>query len=265
MSKCRMLSEEERLACPALVVEGLTTSFSHGSKKFTLEPISFELERGFILGLIGQNGAGKSTFLRLLTQQVARKKGHFSVAGIDVRENPLMAQRTIGYVGEDLHLLPRNTVMENGTAFGAFFKDYSEERYRDYLKRFEIGENMLCGKLSKGETTRVQLAFALSHSPELLVLDEPTSGMDPLFRQEFLTMLQEELMKERTSVIFSTHITEDLDKIADYILLLEKGKVGFLLSKEELWEQLREENGEVLTIQKMMYQRAKEADHEGNH
>ena len=128
----------------------------------------------------------------------------------------------------------------------------------ELLSRFEVGAEKLGSALSKGETTKAQLAFALSHKPELLLLDEPTGGLDTVMRREFLYVLQSELVEERMGIIFSTHITEDLDKVADYIAMLEKGELLFCESKEELSERLTGENGERLSLKQLMVRLCKE-------
>lgn len=249
------LSEEERLKCPAVSVSGLGTSFSHiGEKKFEMQDISFSLERGYILGLIGRNGSGKSTLLRMILQSIRRKRGSVVVAGYDTAADAVLAKQAVGYVGEDLELLPKETLQGNGRLFGAFFPKYHEKVFLDYLERFELSPEKSAEKLSKGEKTRMLFSFALSHEPELLLMDEPTGGLDPVIRKEFLTVMQEALEGERLGVIFSTHITEDLDKVADYVMMLENGNMLFYKTKEELWEEFRKDTGEVLSLQKMMYQ-----------
>ncbi len=253
-------SEEERLQAPAVSVSGVGTSFFHFKEKsFKLQDISFTLERGYILGLIGRNGSGKSTLLRILLQSIPRKRGSISIAGYDAATNATAAKRAVGYVGEDLEFFTNETLLENGRIMGGFFPVFHEKLYLEYLERFELSAQRKADRLSKGEATRAALAFALSHEPELLLLDEPTGGLDPLFRQEFLTVLQESLLEEKMGIIFSTHITEDLDKIADYVMMLEKGRMLFYKSKEELWEELKREQGEELSLQKMMYRISKEA------
>lgn len=245
--------EAERLSCPALVVEGVEKSFFHfGEGKFKLQDISFTLERGYMLGLIGRNGAGKSTLIQMIMQNIPRKRGRLVVASYDVATHAAEAKRVIGYVGEEFHFLPKETLRENGRVLGMFYPEFSMERYSELLSRFEVGAEKLAGKLSKGETTKAQLAFALSHKPELLLLDEPTGGLDPVVRREFLNVLQAELMDERMGIIFSTHITEDLDKGADYVGMMEAGQLLFYETKEELLERLTGENGERLTLKQLM-------------
>lgn len=251
--------EKERLSRPAVKVQGLEKSFFRfGEGKFTIQDISFTLERGYMLGLIGRNGAGKSTLLRMLLQNLPRKKGSMEIAGYDVATHAAESKRLVGYVGEDFYFLPKETLRENGRIFGAYYPDYDEGRYLSFLSRFEVGAEKLGSQLSKGETTKAQLAFALAHNPELLLLDEPTGGLDPVVRREFLYVLQSELVEERMGIIFSTHITEDLDKVADYIAMMEKGKLLFYESKEELLERLTGVNGERLSLKQLMVKLCKE-------
>ncbi len=245
--------EQLRLQRPAVEIKGVGTSFFHfGEGRFALSDISFTLERGYMLGLIGRNGAGKSTLLRILLQSIPRKRGSVEIAGYDVAVDAVLAKQAVGYVGEDFLFLPKETLRENGRILGQFYSFFDEERYLELLSRFEVGSGKLAGELSKGETTKAQFAFALSHKPELLLLDEPTGGLDPVVRREFLYALQAELEEEKMGIIFSTHITEDLDKVADYIAMLEKGQLLFYESKEELWERMRSENGERMTLRRLM-------------
>lgn len=251
--------EAERLAEPALKVQGLTKSFFHfGAGKFSIKDVSFTLERGYMLGLIGRNGAGKSTLLRMIMQNLSRKKGLLEIGGYDVTTHAAEAKKLIGYVGEDFHFLSKDTLRENGRVLGMFYPEFDMSRYLELLTRFELGAEKIAGQLSKGETTKAQLAFALAHRPELLLLDEPTGGLDPVVRRDFLYVLQSELIEERMSIIFSTHITEDLDKVADYVAMMEKGELLFCETKEELMERLAGENGERLTLKQLMVRLCRE-------
>jgi len=253
--------EAERLAKPALKVQGLEKSFFRfGSGKFAVKDISFTLERGYMLGLIGRNGAGKSTLLRLILQSLPRKRGVLQIAGYDVATHATEAKKLVGYVGEDFYFLTKETLKENGRVLGMFYPEFSMDRYLKLLGRFELGAEKLAGQLSKGENTKAQLAFALAHKPELLLLDEPTGGLDPVVRREFLYVLQSELMDERMSIIFSTHITEDLDKVADYVAMMEKGRLLFYETKDELLERLTGENGERLSLKQLMVKLCREGE-----
>lgn len=240
---------------PALLFQNVSVKMGIGKKhSFCLSDISFSLERGYILGLIGRNGAGKTTLIRSVLQLVPFR-GHVEVAGYSMQKEAMKAKQRIAYIGDDLLFLSNESLKKCGQIYGAFYENYHEERYLELLERLEIGSQQRGGTLSKGQNYRAQLAFALSHEAELLLMDEPTGGLDPIARQLFLRILQEELEKERMGILFSTHVTEDLDKIADYVMLLEKGKMAFWKTKEELWEELRDKSGEVMSLQKMMYLR----------
>lgn len=242
---------------PALLLQNVNVKMGIGKGKhsFCLSDLSFSLERGYILGLIGRNGSGKTTLIRSILQMNSYK-GHMEVAGYSMQKETMKAKKKIAYVGDDLRFLNQESLKQCGRIYGAFYENYHEERFLELLDRLEIGSRLMGNALSKGQTYRAQLAFALSHEAELLLMDEPTGGLDPVARQVFLRILQEELENEKMGILFSTHVTEDLDKVADYVMLLEKGNMVFWKTKEELWEELREENGEIMSLQKMMYLRS---------
>ena len=128
------------------------------------------------------------------------------------------------------------TLLENGRDYGKYYSRYEEKILIEYLGRFDLNSNQAYRKLSKGQKLKFQLAFALAHAPKLLLLDEPTGGLDPVFRQEFLQLMQREVREKMMSVIISTHLTADLDKVADYVMLLDKGESVFYLDKEEMMD-----------------------------
>jgi len=140
------------------------------------------------------------------------------------------------------------TLLQNGREYGRFYKEYSEETLKEYLKRFQLDENCLYKKLSKGQRLKFQFAFALSHNARLLILDEPTGNFDPEFREEFFQVLKEFIADGTRSVVLATHLTEDLDKVADYILYLEKGKTIFAGDIENLHDSYRLVVGERYKI-----------------
>ncbi len=253
--------EAERLAKPALKVQGLTKSFFRpGKGKFAVEDVSFTLERGYMLGLIGRNGAGKSTLLRLILQSLPRKRGTMEIAGYDVATHATEAKKLVGYVGEDFYFLTKETLRENGRVLGMFYPEFSMDRYLELLARFELGAEKPAEQLSKGENTKAQLAFALAHKPELLLLDEPTGGLDPVMRREFLYVLQSELMDERMSIIFSTGSPSMAWSSPGRMAMMEKGRLLFYETKDELLERLVGENGERLTLKQLMVKLCREGE-----
>ena len=215
-----------------LEVKGLTKKYF----SFTLHEVSFTLEPGYILGLTGRNGAGKTTLLHQLVHPETASGGSVIINGIDAKKEPLKAKQEIGVLMEDMPFLFDMTLEQNGTLLGAFSERFSMEKFHAYLKRFELSNDTLYMNLSRGMRMKFQLAFALAHSPKLLLMDEATGGLDVVFRREFYYLLQEAVEKELVSVIISTHVTEDLDKVADYVAFIDGGRLKFYESKEELYE-----------------------------
>lgn len=203
---------------------------------FTLKEVSFSLEPGYILGLTGRNGAGKTTLMKQLIHPETASGGSVVINGIDAKKEPLKAKQEIGVLMEDQPFLLDMTLEQNGTLLGAFYERFDTEKFHAYLKRFDLYPDRIYRNLSRGMRMKFQLAFALAHTPKLLLMDEATGGLDVVFRREFYYLLQEAVEKELVSVIISTHVTEDLDKVADYVAFMEGGRMKFYESKEELYE-----------------------------
>ena len=219
-----------------LEVKGLTKKYF----SFTLKEVSFSLEPGYILGLTGRNGAGKTTLIKQLIHPETASGGSVIINGIDAKADPIAAKQEIGVLMEEQPFLYDVTLEMNGTLLGAFYERFDMEKFHEYLKRFELGRDTTYRNLSRGMRMKFQLAFALAHSPKLLLMDEATGGLDVVFRREFYYLLQEAVEKEMVSVIISTHVTEDLDKVAYYVAFIEGGKMKFYESKEELCEKYRD-------------------------
>ena len=219
-----------------LEVKGLTKKYH----SFTLKDVSFSLEAGYILGLTGRNGAGKTTLINQLIHPESATGGSVSINGIDAKVQPVAAKQEIGVLTEDQPFLMDMTLEMNGRLLGAFYERFDMEKFHGYLKRFELYPDRVYRNLSRGMRMKFQLAFALAHSPKLLLMDEATGGLDVVFRREFYYLLQEAVEKELVSVIISTHVTEDLDKVADYVAFIEGGQMKFYESKEALCEMYRE-------------------------
>ncbi len=215
-----------------LKVEGLCKSY----KDFTLKDISFSLEEGYILGIIGRNGAGKTTLMNCILGTTIYDKGSIRICGSTEQFHANMAKENIGFVVEPGPFFVADTLWRNGELLGPFYKTWDKKVFYQYLRAFDLHPDKIYSDLSKGMKTKFQLAFALAHSPKLMVLDEPTGGLDPVFRQEFLQIMQREVREKMMSVIISTHLTTDLDKVADYVMLLDKGECVFYLDKEEMMD-----------------------------
>lgn len=217
-------------------------------EQFSLGELQFDIPAGYIIGLIGPNGSGKTTLLHLLMGLYNPSEGEIKVDGMTYEDGEKVLLDNLGVVLTEDLFDGSSTLLENGRDYGKYYSRYSEESLKEYLGRFDLKGNLLYKKLSKGQKLKFQLAFALAHEPKLLVLDEPTGNFDPSFREEFFRIIKDFMADGEKSVILATHITEDLDKTADYIIYLEKGKQLFAGDVETLRESYRMVVGETYKI-----------------
>ncbi len=217
----------------ALEVRGLRKAY----RDFTLEDVSFAIPRGYVMGLIGPNGAGKTTIIKLIMNLVSRGAGEVEIFGLDSREHEAEVKSRIGFVYDEPCFPHDATPRDLGWALGPFYPGWSEERYRTLLADFDLPEARKFKKLSHGMQMKLALALALAHDADLILMDEPTAGLDLGFRRELLDQLSAILQDAGKSVLFSTHVTSDLERIADYITFIDRGKLVFTLPKDELRDQ----------------------------
>ncbi|MHC6180152.1 ABC transporter ATP-binding protein [Clostridium sp. JNZ X4-2] len=203
-------------------------------KGFTLNSISFNLPRGYIMGLIGPNGAGKSTTIKLIMNLVKKNSGLIKVFGLDNIKYEKQIKQKIGFVYDAnyFYLDLTTTAMKN--IICRFYKDWDDKTFNRYMDEFNLPGNKKIKQLSKGMKMKYSLAMALSHNAEFIIMDEPTSGLDPVFRSEMLDTLCSIIQDENKSILFSTHITTDLEKIADYITFLNSGRIVFSDTKDNI-------------------------------
>lgn len=213
----------------ALEVEHVGKSY----EKFVLQDINFRLEEGLIMGLIGTNGAGKTTLIHMILG-LLKKSGTIKICGFDTEQDEKKAKDLCGFVLDDNPFLKPVSAIGNARMFGTYYSDWDEKKFLSYCKKFDVDVKKPLMKLSQGTVTKFQLAFALSHNAKLLVFDEPSAGLDPIFRRELIDLMYEIIMEGDRSVIFSTHLTQDLDNVADYITMLHNGQQLFSMSKDEL-------------------------------
>lgn len=205
-------------------------------KDFTLSDISFSLEKGYIMGFIGPNGAGKSTTIKLIMNLLKKDGGEIRVFGLDNIKNEVQVKERIGFVYDESYFYEELTVSEMKRIIAPFYQRWDDNAFNKYLKNFDLPHKKKIKSLSKGMKMKFSLALALSHNADLIIMDEPTSGLDPIFRNEILDILRDLLQDENKGVLFSTHITTDLDKVADYITFINKGEMVLTGAKDEIME-----------------------------
>lgn len=213
-----------------LEVKGLRKNF----KSFALKDISFSLPKGYIMGFIGPNGAGKSTTIKLIMNLLKKDGGQIKVFGKDNIQYEKEIKNHIGFVYDENHFYEELTLSEMKNIIAPFYKTWDDKIFNNYIKMFQLPLNKKVKELSKGMKMKFSLAIALSHNAKLLIMDEPTSGLDPIFRSELLEILQDIIQDGEKSVFFSTHITSDLEKIADYITFIHEGQIVLSTTKDDI-------------------------------
>ena len=229
-----------------LKVENVTKHFE--DFKFVLSDISFSVPKGYICGLIGANGAGKSTLIQLILGLYRLDKGDIYVNGHNTVTDEISTKNDIGYVLSDDLFDSYMTLIENADTYGKYYNRYNRNTFVHYCERFELNYKNKLKTLSKGQKLKFQFAFALAHSPALLLLDEPTANFDPNFRKEFFSILTDFISDGEHSVLLATHLTSDLEIIGDYITFLHKGKLVFSEDRETLLDSYRILQGEAYKL-----------------
>ena len=198
--------------------------------RFSLKDVSFNLEEGTIMGLIGRNGAGKTTIIKAIMDLIKIDSGEIQVFGTKLTKE---AKEEIGIVFDDGFFSEQYNAKQIGNILKGIYKNWDGEKYNDYLIKMNLPDDKLIKDFSRGMQMKLSFAIAISHNPRLLILDEPTSGLDPVFRAEILDMFMEFIQDERNSILISSHITTDLEKIADYITFIDDGEIIFSKEKDE--------------------------------
>ncbi|KYG29510.1 ABC transporter ATP-binding protein [Alkalihalobacillus trypoxylicola] len=196
---------------------------SKSFKEFQLQNMSFSIKKGFVTGFIGANGSGKTTILKMLLNLIKPDSGQISIFGLDLQKHEKEIKERIGVVFDENILFESMSIHEIKKIIAPAYGGWEESDFQYYLDKFELPQKQSINKFSKGMKMKASLAFALSHQAELLLMDEPTAGLDPTFRREFLQLLRELMLDENKSILFSSHITTDMDRIADYITFIDQG------------------------------------------
>ncbi len=204
---------------------------------FSLKNVSFILPRGYIMGFIGPNGAGKSTTIKLMMNLLRKDSGEIKILGLDHQRHEKDVKEQIGFVYDEGFFYEELTLGETARMMSRFYRHWEDSTFADYLKKFQVNPSLKIKELSKGMKMKFSLAVALSHQAKLLIMDEPTSGLDPIVRSELLEILSWLMQDEEKAIFFSTHITSDLEKTADYITMIHQGEIVFSQSKEALFDE----------------------------
>lgn len=211
----------------AIVIENLSKTYPG----FALSEVSLTLPRGSIMGFIGENGAGKTTTIKLILNMLHRDGGSVRILGRDNRKDEKAVKERLGVVLGDLNLPETMNALKISNMMSGIYPGWEEALFFSHLGRFGLQKSRKIKAYSRGMKMKLSIAIALSHGAELLLLDEPTSGLDPIVRDEILDIFLDFIQDETHSVFVSTHIVEDLEKIADYITFIHKGRI--ILSEEK--------------------------------
>lgn len=196
------------------------------SKKFSLNHVTFTVQQGFITGLVGVNGAGKTTIFNMLMNIHTDYTGQILLNGADIKEadtNTMENRMKIGFISEDQNFINSRTMLENARLRGVFYDDFSENVFKEKMEEVKLPFVRQFGTASRGEKIKFQLAFALSHHADILLIDEGTAGMDPVFRKDFFRILHTYMENEEHAVLISTHNEEEIKRHMDYVVYLENG------------------------------------------
>ena len=200
---------------------------------FSLKDVSFSIKPGEIMGFIGRNGAGKTTTLKCIMNLLHYESGSIKAFETDMSENELENKQRIGFALSELNYYPNRTIKQLMNVTKRFYKNFDEKKFEDVCKLFNLDVNKKLEELSSGMKVKYSVAIALSHKAELLILDEPTSGLDPVSREEVLDIFREIVKSGERAILFSTHITSDLDKCASNITYIQNGQIIFTGKKKE--------------------------------
>ena len=200
---------------------------------FSLKDVSFKVEAGQIMGFIGRNGAGKTTTLKSIMNLIHYESGKIEAFGTDMTENELANKQRIGFALSELNYYPNKTIRQLVNVTKRFYKNFDENKFYEVCKIFNLDLDKKLEELSSGMKVKYSVAIALSHQAELLILDEPTSGLDPVSREEILDIFREIVKDKQRAILFSTHITSDLDKCATNITYIHNGEIAYTGTKQD--------------------------------
>lgn len=206
-------------------------------KNFSLDDLSFSIKKGYVTGFIGANGAGKSTTIKLLMNLLRKDSGDISIFGLEQNKHNQAIKERIGFVYDENCYYDTLSIRELRRIIAPMYQNWDNTLSDKYIDQFNLPEKQMIKSFSKGMKMKMAIAFAISHDPEFIIMDEPTSGLDPVFRRDILELLHEIMLNEDKTIFFSTHITTDLDRIADYITYIHNGQILFSKERDELLDE----------------------------
>lgn len=203
---------------------------------FKLDNASFSVPEGSVCGFIGQNGAGKTTTIRLILDVIKADQGEIFLFGENIKQDSARLREDIGVVYDEMGFHEFMTGKDINIMMKNIYKNWDEKIFFEYLKRFSLPAKKKCGDFSRGMRMKLQIAVALSHNAKMLIMDEPTSGLDPIVRNEMLQIFREYVVQEDHTILLSSHITGDLEKLADEVVFIDKGRIVLTGNKDEILE-----------------------------
>ncbi|GAB2480676.1 ABC transporter ATP-binding protein [Alkalibacterium psychrotolerans] len=219
----------------AIVLKEVSKTF----ESFSIDKLSFSVKKGYITGLIGPNGSGKTTTIRMIMGLLKSGRGSIKIFGEEMAGNEEKIKERIGFVCPENSYYDHLSVKQTGRLVSAFYRKWDNDLFSHYINLFELPLKSKVSQLSTGMKMKLSLSLALSHHADLILLDEPTSGLDPLVRREVLDILSDIIQDEDKTILFSTHILNDLERVADYIVFLNKGQLVCSQSKEQLQDEFK--------------------------
>jgi len=204
---------------------------------FRINNVSFTLPTGYIMGLIGPNGAGKTTIIKMIMNLVMKQSGEIKIFEKDHKKFEIEVKKRIGFVYDTPNYYEHLNLEQFKNTIAPFYENWDESVFKDIVDRFDLPLNKTLKKFSKGMSMKASIAIALSHHADFIIMDEPTSGLDPVVRRELLDFLRDLMQDENKSILFSSHITTDIEQVADFITYLHDGKIIFSKTKDDVFEQ----------------------------
>ena len=201
---------------------------------FGVEDVSFNVPKGYIMGFVGKNGAGKTTTIKAILNMVNRDRGSIKIFGVDNVVKEASIKKRIGVVMDTPFYEENWNLIQVGKALAPFYTYWDDDKFHEMLQKFQLDPKKKVKDLSRGMKMKIMIACALAHDPDLLILDEPTSGLDAVARDELMDILRAFISNDNKTILFSTHITSDLEKIADYITFINNGKIIHSDTKDNL-------------------------------